>query len=135
MKTTLDSLKCKSAKSETTLSRLHVWFFSFFHLTRKWIRLCQSTVGVATGFNAAIKSVTRCCFPTAACLPCDQATDEAPRARCVFVYQRLVSPMLTEQEVSGALRVQDITQPRLFATVAFSCLLATETHRFQCVGV
>lgn len=94
------------------------FFFSFFNLTRKWIRLCQSTVGVATGFNAAIKSVTRCCFPTAACLPCDQATDEAPRARCVFVYQRLVSPMLTEQEVSGALGVQDITQPRPFATVA-----------------
>lgn len=41
-----------------------------------------------------------------------------PRAGCVFVFQRLVSPMLTEQEVSGALGVQDITQPRLFATVA-----------------
>lgn len=51
-------------------------------------------------------------FPSAACV---QATDEA-RGLGVFMFQRLVCPMLTEQGVSGALRVQDVTQPRLFAT-------------------
>lgn len=68
-----------------------------------------------------------------------QATDEA-RGLGVFVFQRLVSLMLTEQEVSGALGVQDIAQLRLFATVVrlwqtFSCLLATETQSFHGVGV
>lgn len=49
------------------------------------------------------------------CLPaCDQAIDEA-RGLGVFVFQRLVSAMLTEQEVSGALRVRDVAQPRLCA--------------------